>query len=81
MSKCKSCGKEWVDHCGTEITCRHLQTCVSALKVIHTWAAYDQEHGYKALIPDHVVELIERKFDEIGVNYAATTKGNPPKRS
>ena len=68
-SQCQSCGKLWEDHYGTEITCKHLQACVSVLKAIHTWAAYDQDHGYQALIPDHVISLIERKFDEIGVVY------------
>jgi transposase-like protein len=70
MSKCKSCGKQWVDHYGTEITCRHLQACISALKAIHIWETLDREHGHRAhSVSWYVTDIIERKFDEIGVKY------------
>lgn len=32
----------------------------SALRAIATWAAYDIEHGHRALDPKHVLELCNK---------------------
>jgi hypothetical protein len=63
--KCKACGVAWDEHKGIEGTCKDLQACLSALKVIHTWAAYDCEHGYMALLPEHVRDLVNRTLNDV----------------
>lgn len=37
---CRSCGKTWTDHYGSEVTCRKLTTARSALMIIQTWAEF-----------------------------------------
>ena len=60
---CKSCGKKFVDHMGIIGTCRDLQKAKQTLRVIFTWASF---RDGETLNPEHVTELIEETFDEIG---------------
>ena len=60
--KCPHCGRKWTDHPGIEPTCKQLQEALRALKVIHTWASF--EDG-RALDADDVVKLIDRTLEKI----------------
>jgi hypothetical protein len=64
QDKCPSCGVEYTDHQGLIGTCRDLQACISALKVIHTWAAF--QDGF-ALDPQHTEALTRRTLEKIGI--------------
>ena len=44
---------------------KRIEELITALQVIHTWAAYDRKEGIgRALYPDHVTNLIERTLNE-----------------
>ena len=60
--KCPYCGRKWIDHPGFESICNQLQESLSALKVIRTWASF--EDG-RTLDPDDVVKLIDRTWEKI----------------
>ena len=60
-TKCTSCGKDWVDHAGIQITCAKLRRARSALKALHIWASF--ENG-EDLQPKQVVALTKKALQE-----------------
>jgi hypothetical protein len=44
---------------------KRIEKLESALRVMHTWAAYDRDNCvHKALHPGHIMDLIRRTLDE-----------------
>ncbi|MFH1952552.1 MAG: hypothetical protein ABIL06_13145 [Pseudomonadota bacterium] len=63
MDFCRSCRTPWSDHLGLVDTCRDLQAALSALRVISTWASFQDG---SELVPGHVESLIKRTLEKIG---------------
>ena len=59
--KCPNCGVPWIEHLGIAGTCRKLELARTALKVIHTWASFDNGSELK---PKHVRDLTKRALEE-----------------
>jgi hypothetical protein len=53
---CKSCGKAYIEHLGLIGTCKSLQDALSALKVIRTWATFEDV----AMDRDQVAKLCNK---------------------
>ena len=58
---CPHCGKQWIDHMGIIGTCRRLQEALTALRVIHTWASFQDG---SELVPEYVISLINRTLEK-----------------
>ena len=63
---CESCGRPWIDHMGMTWTCEQLQKALTALRVIHTWASFQDG---SELNPEHVKKLIDITLEEYRVKY------------
>ena len=61
-NKCVSCGVKFEDHLGLIGTCKKLKNAISTLKVISTWATFDNG---SELIPEHVEKLCKKTLKEI----------------
>ncbi len=60
-SKCSACGVAWDKHDGIAVTCRKLERARSALKVIQTWAEFDNGD---CLTPNHTSKLCRKALKE-----------------
>lgn len=65
---CSACGVEWVDHLGISGTCKKLEDARSALRVIYTWASF--QNG-RALNCEDVIRLITTVLKDIEPNATA----------
>ncbi len=55
--KCQHCNIPWESHGGISVTCKALQQARGALKVICTWAEFNDG---TELVPEHVAKLCRK---------------------
>ena len=60
--RCKTCRVPFERHAGVQETCKRLETAVTALRVIGTWATFDNG---KFLSPEDVEDLVDKALNEI----------------
>jgi hypothetical protein len=68
---CSVCGVDWKDHLGISGTCKKLEEARSALKVIHTWAAFRKG---EFLVPEHVWKLAWKALEASKPNESSSAK-------